>query len=352
MTITNHTLEQENIAIKEEKIFKVLLTGNESNRKISSNLADEGFVVDFLPMEQPLEDTSANFIFKHFQPGIKYAQKNGHNLILAIDEDTHKIAIAVKNFETGVFQLLNVHQLAAILVYLWQMEFPDDELIFVKSFHITEMVEILAAKGDSRYINVVVEPGVLSTEIAALSEVKRGKHILGFTENQEFFDNKIDFAVIIEKIVKLEEQLSREDKTLFDNILKLYKEFGFYKEKTFVVDFKLQSQKNHVKHLMDECKKNSSFIQERLEITHVLDFKKSKIKNFQTNKESVLNFPSVNMLQIKFSDGLSVSFVPQDQQVYYYFSMKANLSGIDMYQELNKEFDDRIFKVLEILNKL
>ncbi|MGI8598826.1 MAG: hypothetical protein ACR2KB_06170, partial [Chitinophagaceae bacterium] len=352
MTITNNSLEQENIAVKDDKAFKVLLTGKESNRSISSKLSGEGIEVDFLKMEQPLEETSTNFIFKHFQPGIKYAQTNGHSLVIGIDEDTHKIGIAVKNFETGVFQLLNVHQLAAILVQVWQKEFPNDDLLFVKSVHISEMIELMAAKGGSAYKNILVEPGSISTQIASILEEKGEKHVLGFTENQEFYDNIVDFTGIIEKIIKLEAQLSKEDKTLFNEILKLYKEFGFYKEKTFAVDFSKQSQRTHVKRVMDECKKNSSSIQERLDITHVLDFKKGKIKNFQTNKESVLNFPSINMLQIKFSDGLSVTFVPQDQQVYYYFAMKGSLAGVDMYPEINKEFDDRIFKVLEILNKL
>ncbi|MDQ3536159.1 MAG: hypothetical protein M3421_11095 [Bacteroidota bacterium] len=352
MTLTHDPLEQENIAVNDEKTYKILLTGKASNKKIILKLYDAGFDVDFLPMELPVEEDFTNFSFKHLQPGIKFAQANGHTLIIGIDEETHKIAIAVKKQDSGVFQLLNVHQLSALLVFLWQKEFPDDNLTFVKSFHISEMIEIMAAKGGSAYKNVLVEPGLITSKVATLLEENREKHLLGLTENQEFFDNSVDFTSIIEKIISFEEKLNKDGENLFDQMLYLYKEFGFYKEKTFAVEFNGQSQRNHVKHVMDECKKNAASIQERLDITHVLDFKKGKVKNFQTNKENILNYPSVNMLQIKFSDGLSVCIVPQDQQVFYYFSMKGHISGKDMYQDINKEIDERIFKVLEILNKL
>ncbi|MDQ3392597.1 MAG: hypothetical protein M3512_00535 [Bacteroidota bacterium] len=351
MTVIHDPIEQEKVALNNEKAFKVLLTGSESNREITSRLSKAGFEVDFLQMEQPLKDASTIFSFKHFQPGIKHAHANGQSLIICIDETTNKVGVAVKNHETGVFQLLNAHQLAALLVQLWQKDYADETLTFVKSIHISEMIELLAAKGGSSYKNIIVEPGSIENEIKALYE-GRDAHVFGFTENQEFYDNKVDFITIIEKIISLGEHLEKENSSLFDELLSLYKEYGFYKEKTFAVEFNGPSQRLHVKHVMDECKKNSAAIQERLDITHILDYKKGKSKNFQTNKENVLNFPAVNMLQVKFSDGLSVTIVPQETQVYYYFSMKGNLGGKDMYPEVNKEFDDRIFKILEIINKL
>lgn len=352
MTIIHEPMELENSAVKDTKAIKVLLTGTESNRDITLRLSEAGFEVDFLPMELKLKDVSTNFSFKHFQPGINYAHSNGHDLVICLDEESHKIGVAVKKNDSGVFQLLNAHQLAALLVKIWQKEYPEDELVFVKSFHISEMIELMAAKGNSTFKNIVVEPGTFAQNITALSAENEGKHILGFTENQEFFDCKENFIVLIENIIRFEEQLNSEEKTLFDALIKLYQEYGFYKEKTFVVEFTGQSQRNHVQRVMSECKKNAAAIQERLDITHVIDFKKSKTKNFQTNKENVLKFPSVNMLQIKLAENMSVTIVPQEQQVYYYFSMKGSLAGIDMYPELNKDFDDRIFKILEILNKL
>lgn len=333
-----------------ENTLKVLLTGTESNSKISLKLSEIGFQLDFLPMELPLKDAFSNFSFKHFQPAIKHALAKGHSLIIGIDEESHKIGIAVRNEESGVFQLLNAHQLGALLVHLWQKEFAVGELLFVKSFHISEMIETLALKGGSSVKNILFTTGTLENEVLALSS--EGKHILGITENQEFLDNKLEFSEIIEKIIKYEEQLRVENLSLYEKLMKLYREYGFYKEKTLTIETTEQSQRNHVQHVISECKKNSPLVKEFLNMTHVLDFNKSKLKNFQTNKVSVLNYPSVNMLQIKLADGITVTIVPQEEQANYYFSVKGSIGGYEMYEEANKNFDDRIRKLIQILFKM
>lgn len=350
MSLTHESMEQE-ITELDDKAIKVLLTGMEDNRDITSRLSDVGYEMEFLPMELQLKDATTNFSFKHLQPAIKHALEHGHALVIAIDEDSNKIGIAVRKNKDDAFQLLSVHQIAALLVHFWQTNHPDDILTIVKSVHISEMIDLMASKGGSDCKNVVVEPGAMSKEIAAL--VNEGKeNIVGFTENQEFFDDKEDFVGIVEKIIKFEAELRTQDNTLFDEINNLYKEYGFFKEKTFVVELERQSQRDHVQHIMSECRKKTSAIQERLNFTNLIDYKKGKAKNCMTNKETPLDFPTVNMLQIKLSDGTSVTIVPQEHQVYYYFSMKGNITGKEIYQEINKGFDDRIFKLMEIINKL
>jgi phosphoglucomutase len=351
MDNTNSPFEQEIIDLKNIKTIKIILTGKECDRKISSPFTEAGFQADFIPMDIPL-NAYENFNFKHLKPAIDYALANGHDLVIGIDEETNKIGIAVRKYPKGSFILLNVHQLAALIVHIWQKEYPEGELIFIKSFHISEMIEFMAAKGGFDYKNVMTEPGTIVNEIDALTKKNENAHIVGFTENQEFFDNTQNFISIIEKIIKFEEQLRNENKTLFDELNRLYQEFGFYKEKAFVVDFKDKTQYNHVQQVMDECKRNSPAIQNRLSIIKVIDFKNGKAKNFLTNKIIPLNYPSVNMLQMKLSDGVSVSISLQEQQVRYYISMKGNLAGKEVYQEINKEFDDRIFKLIKILNKI
>lgn len=350
MNLIHESMEQEKTDLA-DKAIKVLLTGAESNRNVSSRLSDAGYEMDFLPMELPLKDATTNFSFRHLQPAIKHALENDHALVIAIDKESNKIGIAVRKSKDDGFQLLSVHQIAALLVHFWQMNFPDDILTIIKSVHVTEMIDLMASKGGSDCRNVVVEPGAMADKIAAL--VKEGKeNVIGFTENQEFFNAAADFTAIVEDIIKFEEELRTKDNTLFDEINNLYKEYGFFKEKTFVVELTTQSQKDHVQHIMGECRKKTSSIHDRLTFTNIIDFKKGKAKNCMTNKETPLDYPAINMLQIKLSDGASFTIVPQENQVYYYFSMKGNITGKEIYNEVNKEFDVRIFKLMEIINKL
>jgi hypothetical protein len=162
----------------------------------------------------------------------------------------------------------------------------------------------------------------------------------------------VGFQGIIDKIIKVAGNLKEKDLTLIDLVIKLYREYGFYKEKTLVVDFKNPSQKEHVLHVMNEIRKKPNAILESLELTHLVDYKKGKSINLQTKKQLPLNFPPVNILQSKFADGTSITFVPEDEKVTYYISMKGiNFNRVD-FEEDNKNLDEKIIKIVQLINKL
>lgn len=352
MTVHEETLELTEKSTDKRKNMKILLTGKKSDQEIFSKFSNPLFETEYFSMEKPLKNPDSNFTFSNLKPSIDYAQQNGHDLIIALDHEWNKLGIVARKTPKGPFQIITVHQLAALLSKLWIENNENESLVFIKSIHISDMVEKIALRHNKKIENLIIENETLAEKVGSTSSANEGVQVLGFTENQDFIDNQNNLTDIVEKIILWEHELNSREQTLFDAVLNLYQDYGFYKEKTFIVDLNEASQVNHVRHQMDTIRKNQPVVKERLNIDRIIDFKKGTSTNFLTNKKLSLNHPSIDILQVVLDDGTSVSFVPEKHKMSYYISMTGRFISKDNYLELNKSFDDQILRLMQTLNKL
>lgn len=348
---TNNIIQSDQIDYEvTDNDFKILFAGSKEYKGIISELNID-FESEFIDLEGSILSVSTNFSHKNLRPAIQYAELNDFDMVIGVDQSFQKLCVAVKN-QNNIFQLLSPHQLAAVVVYARLKDSKKEELLIAKSIHISEMIEKMVNKEDFTCLDFYNESGTIADKVEEIS-LNNGKiGVLGFSENQEILDTQIGFNGIIENIISVAGTLKEKDKTLIDLVIKLYREFGFYKEKTLVVDYKNPSQKDHVLHVMNEIRKKPTVILDSLEITHLVDYKKGKSINLQTKKQLPLNFPTVNILQSKFADGTSITFVPEEDKVTYFISMKGiNYNKLD-FEEDNKKLDERIIKIVQLINRL
>lgn len=272
--------------------------------------------------------------------------------MIALDTAWNKLGLAVRKSQNGDFQILTVHQVAALLVKWWVRQNEKDPVLFIKSIHISDMVQKIALRDDKEIESLILDKDQLSETIRSIASERKDMPILGFTENQEFISSTGSLTDIAEQLIKWESELQLQEQTLFDAVLQLYQEYGFYKEKTFTVEVTEPSQAEHIKHQMDALRKNSPIVKERLSIDRLIDYKKGVSTNFLTNKKLSLSHPSTDILQVWMEDGTAVSLVPEKNRMSYYISMTGRFISKDNFSELNKSFDGQIFKLMQTLNSL
>lgn len=69
-----------------------------------------------------------------------------------------------------------------------------------------------------------------------------------------------------------------------------------------------------------------------------------------TGKQHTLDIQPVNMLKVAFTDGMSLIMAPTDEKMYLHLSVYGRLKTIDDYNNLNREFDGRLLKLVEVIN--
>ena len=178
------------------------------------------------------------------------------------------------------------------------------------------------------------------------------KGIFTVTENQEFNYNNLGISSLVERIVQLEQTSRENGKTIFDRLIDLYREYGFYKEKTLVVNIEEDKQKEHFAGLMGSFRNNPPSFLGNYNLKKVLDYKRRTSRNLITGKKLTLDFPATNMIQLYLSEGMSITFAPAENKMYHYISMSGSLGTQEDYQEVSQRFDEKIIKFVETINKL
>jgi phosphoglucomutase len=308
--------------------------------------------VHFIQLENDLEDAGSNFAFQHMKPAMDHAKEHDFDLVFGLDSSKSKISLAVKKNVTGEFILLNVHQLSVLLANHRITNLRDTKHTFLKSFNMTEMIDSIVMGAGHSCIRKVMAPDALQEETLKLQQELEAEHITSFSENQEFFDTDKSFEELIQEIIEMEEALRPLEKTCFDKLVDLYYRHGFYKERAFMVDFPSTQQRDLLLKKMNALARDPRILSDRMDVTKIIDYNKGVSNNLQTNKKLLLDEPKVNLLRIESGRDISITFVPGEDKMYYYVSIRGKLKSKNDYEEMNKELNVRMLKLVEMINKL
>lgn len=330
----------------------IVITGPEKSRKLAENIASDEIQSEFQPMEETAIEPGHKITFQHLQPAMKKAAKNTDvHLIIGLDDAGDKIAIAVRKVPKGAFMVLNVNQLAAILIDDILEGQEEKSLHILQSIHISEMIEQIARKNHLPLDKLIVSPGEILKEAKKLA--KKGEKVFAVSENQEYFYSEGGIKSLITQVSLLEGRLRSQGYTLFDRLILLYGKHGFYKEKTFVRDISTDEQKKHAKEVMDNIRQKPSGFHPAFDLTKLVDYRKGLEKNFLTGKEIPLSHDKHDILELHLEDGAQITLMPLEDIMHYHISIPGGtIRDKRAYADTNLASERRIVKLVGTLNQL
>lgn len=342
---TIQTIQNEVIPDQNEKVLKVLITGTEQDTGLSDELLSQGYQITYMTAQNlPKEDMQFNY--KYLQQEIKHAKEHGFDLLLALDEATNKIGMAVRKSEDQNFVVLSQHQLSALFTHLWSRE-QDEPFTFSKSVFISDLVDIIATKNGQKCKNFLQE-----NFVGDLQNDKEEPGQIVFTETQGIYHSTKSFNEIIHEFLAWQQNLINEGRTLYDELIDLYIQYGFYKQKKFFVDYVSDDQKTHILGTLSRIRRNPVSVINWLSIKWIIDYKKGKAKNQLSGKVLTLDEEKSDVLKLEMTNGDSLIFVPSANKMTYYISVREDLRTIDGFEDENKKLNDRIVKMMEVVNQL
>lgn len=347
MEHNNELLEEDQIPVN----YKVLIASYLNDESLNSALEKSKLESDLMFLERKEDDLENVFNFLTLKPAINKAMEEGHSLIIGVEPNIERIALAVRKNKTGSFVVLNSHQVAAILLKMWMDSGKYENLICIKSIHTSDLIEYMAVKTGLNCINEIIEPGELKDAVREVKRTAENEPICGFNIDQQVFHTDLGFSDIIISIAQKELELSESGLTLFDYLLEIYQEFGFYKEKTITVDISSKTQKTHLLSIMDKIRKNPKYLESIFPLNTITDYRKGSKVSIMTDKVNSFPGSKENILKMESSNNLSVTFAPTDTKMTYYISVKGGITSKAKYTEKNKELDDEILKVIQMLNR-
>lgn len=289
---------------------------------------------------------------------IEKAKKVNADIVMATDPDADRVGIAVKD-ENGDFVLLNGNQTATLLIYYlltrWnELNKLQGKEYIVKTIVTTELLFEIVDKFNVNKFDVLTGFKYISNKILNTPDmtfIGGGEESYGFLIGDFVRDKDANSACFI--IAEVAAWAAEQNKTLYQILKDIYKEFGLYKEGLLSLTKKGISGSEEIKNMMLNFRNNPP--QEILgsKIIMVKDYSTSTCKDLTTNEVTSINLPKSDVLQFFTEDGTKISIRPSgtEPKIKFYFETKAALNDTTDFEVANSLLDDKISQLKKLFSE-
>ncbi|NQT77813.1 MAG: phospho-sugar mutase [Bacteroidetes bacterium] len=289
---------------------------------------------------------------------IEKAIQEGASLVMATDPDADRVGIAVKDHHDN-FILLNGNQTAAVLLYYILRKWQENGLIkgkeyIIKTIVTSELLLDLANKYNVESYDVLTG----FKWIADIIRKNEGKKtfIAGGEESYGYmigdFVRDKDAVSSCALIAETAAWAAGQGKTIFDVLLDIYMEFGFYLEGLISVVKKGMSGAEEIRKIMERFRENPPMLINDSKVVMIKDYQSGIAREIKTGTENNISLPKSNVLQFFLEDGSKISMRPSgtEPKIKFYFGVKAALNNLADYEKVQAELQTKIEKIVEGLD--
>ena len=280
---------------------------------------------------------------------IEKARQTGAELVMATDPDADRVGIAVKYNDD--FILLNGNQTGSLLIYYLLTRWHENKKLtgkeyVVKTIVTTDLIADIARKFKVDCYEVLTGFKYIA-EIIRENEGKKtfiggGEESYGYLAG-EFVRDK-DAVMACALIAEAYAWAKSQNKSMFDILLEMYVNFGFYKESLVNVTKKGKEGQEEIARMMENYRQQPPRSLGGSEVVKIYDYQNSTVKDAKGNIIDTLKLPKSNVLQFVTADGSKITVRPSgtEPKIKFYFSVKTTMSSVAEYAKLNAQATERI----------
>ena len=286
--------------------------------------------------------------------GLEKAKALNADILLGTDPDADRVGIGVKNHK-GEWVLLNGNQ-TAVLAFAYMMEArrakgiaaPND--MVVTTIVTTEMINEVARQNEVNCYNVLTG----FKWIAELVKEKEGKenYIIGGEESfglmigDQIRDKDAVSAVAL--LCEMAAYEKNKGKSLFDKMIALYMQYGFYYEHLISITKKCMNGQQEIAAMMEGYRKQPPTEIAGMKVVTLLDYQLQLSTDLQTGTQTKIQLPKSNVLQFLTEDGTKISARPSgtEPKIKFYFSVNTVLPNREAFDEVFAHLQNKINNII------
>lgn len=280
------------------------------------------------------------------------------DLILGTDPDADRVGVVLKNSD-GEYVILNGNQTGSLFVnYLaqkWQQKgkLQGKEMI-IKTIVTTELIKDIADKYNIEMFDVLTGFKYIGEKIRQFEGEKQfiggGEESYGYLAGDFVRDKDAVIACAI--MAEAAACAKDEGKNLFDVLIDLYMEFGYYKENLFNIVKEGKEGAEEIQEMMKSFRTTPPTELNGSDIVKIIDYKSGKISDLSKGTETETGLPSSNVLQFFSKDGSKVTVRPSgtEPKIKFYFGVKEDLPSKEQFKEVDALLNAKIDGLKKSLN--
>jgi phosphoglucomutase len=287
--------------------------------------------------------------------GLKKAKEIDADILLGTDPDADRVGIGIKDKHNN-WVLMNGNQ-TAVLAFNYLIEarkakgIAQSNDMVVKTIVTTDMIDEIARQANIRCYNVLTGfkwiAELIKEKEANENYVIGGEESYGMMIGSRVRDKDAVSAVAI--LCEMAAYEKNKGRTLFDKLIDLYVQNGFYKESLISITKKGMNGQKEIADMMEGYRKNPPKTIHGSEVVQLLDYELQIAKNLKTGESQPITLPKSNVLQFILADGSKISARPSgtEPKIKFYFSVHTNLKSVQEFEKVGNELDERIGGIIE-----
>ena len=313
-------------------------TGNIPARRILKELGFENVYVvpeqelpngDFPTVSYPNPEAA-----EAFELGLKLAKEVDADIVLATDPDADRLGVRVKD-KNGEYHDLTGNMSGCLLANyeLSQRKavngsLPEDGAL-VKTIVTTNLADAIAKGYNVKLIEVLTGFKYIGQQSLGFENSGKGTYLFGFEESYGCligtYARDKDAIVATMALCEAAAYYKTQGKTLWDAMIDMYEEFGYYKDAIQAVTMKGIEGLQKIQEIMTTLRQNPPAEFAGHKVTAVRDYKLDEITDLATGEKKPTGLPNSNVLYYELTDDAWVCVRPSgtEPKVKFYYGVKG-----------------------------
>lgn len=281
------------------------------------------------------------------------ADKTNADIVVGTDPDCDRLGVAVRNNE-GKMVLLNGNQtmvlMTAFLLEQWKKAGKINDKQFIGSTIVSTpmMMELATNYGIECKVGLTGFKWIakMIKDFPELEFIGGGEESFGYMVGDAVRDKDAVAATLL--VCEMAAQAKALGSTVYQELVKLYVDNGFYKEHLVSITKKGMEGLQEITQMMIDLRENPLKEINGERVIMVEDYQSSTAKNLLDGTESAMTIPKSNVLIYYTEDGSKICARPSgtEPKIKFYISVNTTLEAIEDFEEVEAILDQKIANII------
>ena len=286
---------------------------------------------------------------------IAQAEAEKADLVLATDPDADRVGIAVRNSK-GEMILLNGNMTGSLLVHYLLSQWKalnkiNGKQFVVKTIVTTELIKRMADAYQVPCFDVLTGFKYIAEKIkeheGQMTFIGGGEESYGYLAGDFVRDKDAVIACCL--IAEMTAFYANQGKSLYQMLLEIYHEYGFYKEDLLSLTKQGKSGAEEIAAMMVNYRNNPPKEIGGQKVVLMNDIQASIAYHLDKGTQEPIALPKSNVLQFFTADGSKITVRPSgtEPKIKFYFGVVGELPDVARYDEANAALQAKIKAIIE-----
>ena len=288
---------------------------------------------------------------------LELAEQVKADIVIGTDPDSDRVGVAVRDLNNNMI-ILNGNQAMIIMTEFLLKQWKTANRIKGKEFIGSTIVSTPMMQKLADAYQVECKIGLtgfkwiakMIKDFPELDFIGGGEESFGFMVGDFVRDKDAVTATLL--ACEIAAQAKAEGRSVYQSLINIYKEHGFYKERLISMTKKGIEGAKEIEQMMYDARENPLKTVNGSKVIKIEDYLLSQSKQIKNGHIEQIHVPKSNVLIYYLEDGSQIALRPSgtEPKIKFYISVNTNLDNVSAFQATEQKLENKIDAIVKDMN--